>query len=539
MLVIVLAWVVMELLINPRGNFPLNDDWWYARTVRILLTEHHLKLAYFPAMSLLAHVLWGALFSSVFGFSFHVLRLSTLVMGLAGIFVTYALLREIHASRTMAFVGAMAIALNPIYTELSNTFMTDVPFYALAVLSIYLYVRGLGRESKAAIIAGTLVACVAALIRQVGVIFPISFAVAYLVKNGLRTRTVLTAVVPVALGLATLLGYQRWLSMTGNMPSQYEVQTVFAQNFLHMGTWQMAVAVADFIRTIFVYLGLFLLPCLLLTLPRELKISRRSLLGWAPSMAFFALLMGSLIYADQWMPLMRDRGNILTDCQIGPVPIFDVWLLGLPYIEHAPRLLWQIVTIVGVAGAAILLRHVLTAIGDVTRRRKQPSPARWISVFVISVGVLYAGPLLLISKICYFDRYFLPLMPLLMVAACLASAQSGRISRVWAASALAVLLILGGFGVAGTHDYFGWNRARWKAYLDLVEVEKIPSTKVNGGYECNGWFSYREREDWEKFIDNTYVITLGPVDGYEVIEQYPVRNWLPYGQDEILVLRRL
>ena len=111
---IVAIWVVMEVIIKPRGNFPLNDDWWYARTVRTLLLEHRLKLAYFPAMTLLANVLWGALFSWILGFSFHALRLSTLVMGLAGILITYALLREVRASRITAFLGALTIAANPI-----------------------------------------------------------------------------------------------------------------------------------------------------------------------------------------------------------------------------------------------------------------------------------------------------------------------------------------------------------------------------------------------------------------------------------------
>src|SRR5260370_16617055 len=73
-----LLFALLVVLANPLHDFPMGDDWEYARTVQRLLTTGQFyrspvvqTTAFFPAI-------WGALFSSILGFSFTTLRLSTL-----------------------------------------------------------------------------------------------------------------------------------------------------------------------------------------------------------------------------------------------------------------------------------------------------------------------------------------------------------------------------------------------------------------------------------------------------------------------------
>src|SRR5258707_12773779 len=73
-----LLFALLVVAVNPLHNFPMGDDWEYARTVQRLLTTGQFyrspvvqATAFFPAV-------WGVLFSSIFGFSFNTLRLSTL-----------------------------------------------------------------------------------------------------------------------------------------------------------------------------------------------------------------------------------------------------------------------------------------------------------------------------------------------------------------------------------------------------------------------------------------------------------------------------
>src|SRR3990172_4055803 len=119
LLAITAAWVAMALLVRPSGDFPLNDDWMYGWTVRSLVTEGTLRILPVTSPTLLAQALWGALFCLPFGFSFTALRISTLTLGLAGVLAVYLILREAGFGRRGATLGAMTVAVNPIYFVLS------------------------------------------------------------------------------------------------------------------------------------------------------------------------------------------------------------------------------------------------------------------------------------------------------------------------------------------------------------------------------------------------------------------------------------
>jgi hypothetical protein len=124
-------WVVMAILANPIGDFPINDDWVYGLSVKALLDTGRFSLPSPASANLLPQAYWGALFCLPFGFSFTALRISTLVLGLIGVWMTYATARELSADRPIAFLAAALVAVNPVYFALANTFMTDVPFYAV------------------------------------------------------------------------------------------------------------------------------------------------------------------------------------------------------------------------------------------------------------------------------------------------------------------------------------------------------------------------------------------------------------------------
>jgi hypothetical protein len=169
----------MAVLIRPVGDFPLNDDWSYGKIVRTLVETGRLEYTPWVSMALLTQILWGALFCLPFGFSHTALRFSTLTLGLAGILGIYGLLRECRLTRSTAFLGALTVAVNPVFFNLSATFMTDVPFFAFAVLSAWLLVRALRRGSVPLAVGGIALACGATLIREVGMIIPFAFALAW------------------------------------------------------------------------------------------------------------------------------------------------------------------------------------------------------------------------------------------------------------------------------------------------------------------------------------------------------------------------
>ena len=75
-----IVWILLILLVNPVGDFPLNDDWVFTKFVKIFIEQHYIKLSDGIYMTLISNILWGGLFSSIFGFSYFSLRISSLVV---------------------------------------------------------------------------------------------------------------------------------------------------------------------------------------------------------------------------------------------------------------------------------------------------------------------------------------------------------------------------------------------------------------------------------------------------------------------------
>ena len=82
LLISLAVFAVAVVLVNPVGDFPLNDDWSYGSAVKGLVEQGVYRLSDWTAMPLLTQVLWGSLFSLPAGFSFTALRFSTLAMSL-------------------------------------------------------------------------------------------------------------------------------------------------------------------------------------------------------------------------------------------------------------------------------------------------------------------------------------------------------------------------------------------------------------------------------------------------------------------------
>ena len=113
--VITFIWAIAVILVNPIGDFPLNDDWAYAQSVKSFLETGKFELPGWAVANLLPQVLWGALFCLPFGFSFTALRFSTLVLGWLGVITTYLLIKKVGSHQKLAFIGALLIAVNPVY----------------------------------------------------------------------------------------------------------------------------------------------------------------------------------------------------------------------------------------------------------------------------------------------------------------------------------------------------------------------------------------------------------------------------------------
>jgi hypothetical protein len=84
-----------------------------------------------------------------------------------------------------------------------------------------------------------------------------------------------------------------------------------------------------------------------------------------------------------------------------------------------------------------------------------------------------------------FDRYLLPLLPLVTIAVLTGYRKVSERDGVPLAAWLA-LLAMGYYAIAQTHDYFALLRARL-TLTDTLEQRGIPRTRIMAGFEYDAW----------------------------------------------------
>jgi 4-amino-4-deoxy-L-arabinose transferase-like glycosyltransferase len=539
------VWIFMAALVNPLGDFPLNDDWCYGRTVHSLVEQGSLRFLDWGAPTLIAQAIWGTAFCVPFGFSFTALRISTLTLGLVGVLATYFLLKKTGGGEMKALIGTLLLAANPLFFPLANTFMTDVPFYACAFLSLLLFVHGLDREKKSFIITGTIFSVASILIRQIGIIIPLAFAIACIARKGLSKKTLFSAVTPALCVLAVYFAYQKILEGTIGLPSASIEKPDMLLNSLMHPTFGMFDSFIKRIVEAFLYLGLFLLPLLILKITSQWSSLRTRTKVIIPVVysGIFLFTMGALLSYDHLMPAVS---GIFYETGLGPPTLRDVYILKLPHLPTATKSLRLGVTFASVMGAILLAGNIISLIIRLVVFRNVPEKSvtnKWFGIFVLFAGAIY---LLLLGITGFFDRYLIFFLPLFIVALILPaykpSPPPGKTTLALVWILLAVFMF---FTLASTHDYLSWNKARWRALDYLVIENNISPKNIDGGFEFNGWHNYgnteyrwSENKSWWWVIRDDYLVAFGPVNRYTEIKSFPYRRWLPPGRASILVLRK-
>lgn len=546
LLTISAIWIVMAFLANPIGNFPLNDDWVYALAVKSLLENGYY---YFPSpasANVGPQVYWGALFCIPFGFSFTALRFSTLLIGLLGILALYQLIRTLDSDQRTALIGSLALAVNPLYFGLSNSYMTDIPFIALVIISIYFLAQGIKSNSRLNITIGIITAITAILVRQLGLLILLGFAFAYPTKCGFNFKNILKVFGLVVLGALVHITYQAWLVNTGRTPvlsGHSNIQTLIPNK---IGIWGMK----EFSINALAYIGFFLIPLLPLFIQRkpisfnriELKTTLTFFLGF--SVAF----LGLLLWKGHILPSLT---NVLIKSGLGPLTLRDTFILNLnnPAIPQSLSIFWGGMTVLAAAAASA----VICCMGLATKQfiiefRSAESLSRpWAFSFIVTMGCAYFSVLVFIAGgyLSVFDRYLLPLLPIVILFVTnikfeqqLPRGNSGMTLSV------AFIILYAGFSVAATHDYLSWNRTRWVALDNLLADNTVRPNQVDGGYEFNGMFLYDpkykkiESKSWWWVDDDQYIVASGPLPNYTEYRRYSFNRWLTFSESNILVLRK-
>lgn len=562
--------LVVVVVVPPWGDFPLNDDWMYAAMVRTLVTEHCYKHHPFSDPIAVAQVAWGALFCGVFGVSYVALRASTLVLAVLGGWAVAKSAVTLGFSRRVGLLCALLMLSNPIYMNLSYTFMTDVPFFALTALSMLYYLRSLDGDRLRDLFLGSLFGALASLVRQFGLSIGITYLLAAVLVRRKHAR-----VAPgrglAAFGLPWLAAaavFTLWrLVWAGEVPLRLHFSEHPAVlRILGASAYAVIVVAA---------MGLFLLPLTWLRIaPLLARQERWPWRRWV-WLAVFGLA-AAFVFGVIWKQPLPVPGNILNRVGTGVLNIGDTF----PNAEdwQAPRRAgWIIATVLGVMSGAILLADVLST-GLIRPLRQAigtppPSPQAGDGAECLAVAAqrlflfTWGAAVFALSYSPFvrfvFDRYTLPVLApfALLYAAHLPSAPppsttlysrtlAQRLAKAAAAACVALLFL---FSLAGVHDYLALNHARWQALDYLRDDLGVPPEHIDGGFEFNGEYtsqSFVERTGLRYFwqchdalqwfvLDDAFRVWLTPQAGYQTIKRFPFFLWVGWRQHDVLVLQRM
>ncbi|WP_430410404.1 glycosyltransferase family 39 protein [Kordia sp.] len=509
---LLILWLLIILIINPIGDFPLNDDWCYGKSVKTLLEDGYLKLYNWGEMTLVGHVYWGYFFTKIFGFSFTVLRWSTLVMAFGTLIGIYELCKLANISRWVTLVSVLLCMMNPIFLSLSFSFMTDVPFYFVTIWAFYFFAKALQTDTWKPIIWGIFFCYWAFTIRQLAWVFPIVYLITMLLAKKRTRSNFIKAITPLLALLVFSMVFSYIMETNDLLQDRYNSKfNLMIDNILHLDKVIIINSISYFCRSMS-YLGFLLLPIHLIYFSRyKFKGYKILAIIWTVLVATFLLKLGKQI---------PSLDNIWIDFGVGPTTLaHHAGNFTTSPDPRAPKLFWQIITIIGVFSSVTLVFHSKRlAVAVFKKTTVYP-----LVVLAFVFSVVYLTPFLIVGV---YDRYLLPLFPISIIL--LGTNASVKVpKKIYQYIAYGCIGLFTLFSVCAVHDHLSWNRVRWKAIQEALD-SGIPKNHINGGVEYVTWnFFSEDKEKWWESVKPVYFLVFKPADNQKVIKEYTYERWLP------------
>jgi hypothetical protein len=517
------------MLVRPVGEFPVNDDWQYARAAKILLDSGKFVSDSNSAAALLGQVIASWPILKIFGFSHLTLRFSTIALSLLCLVCIDRILARAKAAPWARIAATCTLAVSPYWLYLSGSYMTELWGLAPALLAAaiwFTYRRDSGAivAVPAALTCGLLCA-VAFCTRQFCMLaLPALFISAMPALHG-RLRASLPALLTASASCAVVIALW-FLSRSTQIPEALRGHEANLRT-PHLGA--VGVQCCFFVF----YMSGFMMPLLLLFPFRSDRITWRLV----PLFLLVALLAGLLARLTGDTPagvcsLTHTRfpymGNILYDAGLGPITTADLFVFNAPPPGQWGAHVWRwIEWTIGLSAA-------LWATVRIRRAGLE------VALFGTSFGALSTLVAAQATAPYFFERYNINGVVGLAIALGAAFPLQVPQLRKWACAVLPALL-LATFSIGAMHDHFRWQRARTDLAITALEFGADRST-VEMGYELDGWLKHQEQPppashcinhcscDWVpgswNCQDSSYYIGFSPPPHYGLFTRVKPSAWL-------------
>ena len=539
---------VCLVAIRPWGNYPLNDDWQYARASKMFAESGKIRIDTPIAPALVGQIVLAYPIIRVFGMNHAFLRLLTCVMAAISLFCIDRILMVAGLPWSRRLLALTIVLFNPLFLYFSTTFMTELYGFtpALVAAAVYFECRGRAPSNYVCWSVVALLSVFAFWTRQfAGVVFP-AIVITWFLTSRTRVKhrwfhTVLGCVV-FAAGVA---GYFFWVRASGNFGFAFGDPLARTMQF-DKTAWKAETGSA------LVYLTGFFLPLLLLGVrgrwrdPASYVLGALCLLYAVLTRNWFQMHGASDLEFGGWTHrIFPYITNVIFRTGVGPVTLDDVYHQADMIRPHWAPHTWALIEWV-LLGATFLWGFTLRRIWDVWTSRRDKTLRYEILLFGLIWSVFSWVITVQAYRLEIFDRYYFPvvlsfsiLIPLLIPEGTETLEPSNRWVPIVSMICIAAI---GWFTVAGLHDQFRWNDARWKL-ARFAFSQGVSPANLAGGFEINGWENYDNvqahhgemapncRVNYDDFlcVDATYRIGMNMIPGYEEWKQEPPSYWLATG----------
>ena len=473
------GWIPALLLLacvlaaRPFAEIGLHDDWSYIYSAKRLAETGHVVYNGWATAMLGWQLYLGALFIRLFGFSFTVVRTSTLLIAALVAPLSQAIFLRLGLRPWHATIGTLTFVLSPLYLPLAMSFMSDVPSVFCLLLCLYACLRAVeAKEDRGAVrwlVFAALSNLVGGTVRQIawlGVLAMVP-STAWLLR---RRRGVLPAAMLLwTLSFICILLMVHWF----NHQPYTSVERLIGLELTRKSLLTRAAMLTKCVLT----LAAFCVPILLGFAWQAARATGRRRLMLAAMLGAITLL---IVTSTALHPSMRWMILLIGD-YVSPKGILELpWLLGatpdaVPVWGQATFAI--IVFTITAAALSFLLAEWRGASRALAQW--QTSPAFWL---LTPFTVAYL--LLIVTRAALFDRYLLPVIFVLLAAALLLYERT--VIHPLPAACLLPIALFAGYGIAGSHDMFAAARARLQA-ADTLRSRGVPRDRFRAGFEYDGW----------------------------------------------------
>jgi hypothetical protein len=522
------------------------DDWGYSRSVEILLDERRLTVFPVVAATAVFQILWGAVFALFSDNTLGAVRVSTLVITAIGGLALYDLCRQLGASAGRSALGVAAFLFNPLMFVLSYSFMTDPHFASVMVVATAFAVRGIRRDGEVSLkwlIATSIAASVAILIRQQGVLIAMSVAFFLILRGDIRlSRSGLRRLAAtIAIPIVTTIAYLAWLQWFNGVP---DVQSEFASEIRSAGFEGSVRLISSLTYFELLYAGFFLLPltaATLFALPAIVQGVRGY--TWILAIAVAVAVCAGIVYFADTRRRMPYVPQFMGSGGLGPPDIRG----SRPRLFHQPFFDW----LTAISAISSVMAGLVVARGLSERWRDlRHGPGMVIAILLGQIAGVIPPSYHYLNRGYSLDRYLLPILPLAICFMLWALNRIGIIETLgWC-----VVVLFAVFALAGTRDYLNYIETAWKAADYAIDAGARPD-QIDAGAAWVGYHLYTDGVDqrierartrdgpwwtyfYGKLTDSSYVISGRWLNGYVPVASISYPSTLQRQPTNLYLLRR-